>query len=101
MEWDILQNNQKRKDKAVLKNMATVLQRLYANIPDKKRISYGCVCTIAVVSKYVFARPAGIETWCAAASNFDLHEFADVFFRRLAKRYPDEMQKCLFEESAA
>ena len=36
------------------KNIVLVLQELYANIPDKKRISYGRVHTIKVLAKYLY-----------------------------------------------
>lgn len=36
------------------KNVDPVLQELYANIPEKKRISYGRVHTIKVLAKYLY-----------------------------------------------
>jgi hypothetical protein len=36
------------------KNIDPVLQELYANIPEKKRISYGRVHTIKVLAKYLY-----------------------------------------------
>ena len=36
------------------KNIDAVLQELYANIPDNKRISYGRVHTLKVLSKYLY-----------------------------------------------
>ena len=37
-----------------VKNINPVLQELYANIPDKKRISYGRVHTIKVLESYIY-----------------------------------------------
>ena len=40
--------------KLASKNIASALAELYANIPDKKRISYGRVHTIKVLAKYLY-----------------------------------------------
>lgn len=118
-------------------NIDPILGELYANIPDKKRISYGRVHTIKVLSKVLhtglgeanapvlkiasqlyaagetnlgkgvtlgvlaeyglndypsvlpyFESAAGSEDW-------DLREHAQMFFRRLIKKYPVEMQTFL------
>lgn len=121
------------------KNIDPVLQELYANIPETKRISYGRVHTIKVLAEYLythlveenapifevasqlyaacennwskgvalgiladygvtdyksvlpyFESAAGLEDW-------DLREFAQMFFRRLIKHYPAEMQTFLLQ----
>ena len=116
-----------------------VLDELYANIPEKKRISYGITHTVKVLAEYLHARLAGEgapvfeiasqlynhgktyqETGvalgvlaeyglcdyapvlpfferAAASPDWILREFTQMFFRRLIKRYPDEMQAFLLQ----
>jgi 3-methyladenine DNA glycosylase AlkC len=115
------------------------LGELYANIPDKKRISYGRVHTIKVLAKYLYTHldeenapvfeiasqlyAAGETNWSkgvalgiladrgvtdyqsvlpyfespAGSDDWDLREFAQMFFRRLIKKYPAEMQTFLLQ----
>jgi len=118
-------------------NIISVLQELYANIPENKRISYGRVHTIKVLAKYLYTQledanapvlemaiqlyAAGETNWskgvalgiladygitdyqsvlpyfesAAASQDWDLREFAQMFFRRLIKQCPTEMQAYL------
>jgi 3-methyladenine DNA glycosylase AlkC len=119
------------------KNIDPVLGKLYANIPDNKRVSYGRVHTIKVLANYLYPywvkenAPifeitsqlyAVSETnWAkgtvlgmlakyglndyqsvlpyfestASSEDWDLREHAQMFFRRLIKAHPDEMQEYL------
>ena len=111
-----------------------VLKRIYDNIPDNKRISYGRVHTVKVLSKYLFDKKVEIEkveevfnrtnNWyakstalgvishyalkdympylryfeeTAADDNWDVREMAQMFFRKLIKKYPEEMQEYLIK----
>ena len=120
-----------------VKSIDPILQELYANIPEKKRISYGRVHTIKVLAKYLYAHlveekapvfeiasqlyAAGETNWskgmalgilanhgmndypsvlpyfesAAGSQEWDLREHAQMFFRRLIKKYPAEMQEFL------
>ena len=119
------------------KNITPILGELYANIPEKKRISYGRVHTLKVLSKYLYTHldeedvpifeiasqlyAASENNWgkgtalgvlaenglndykpvlpffesAASSEDWDLREHAQMFFRRLIKRYPAEMQAFL------
>ena len=119
------------------KNISPVLQELYANIPDNKRISYGRVHTIKVLAKYLYTHlseenapifeiasqlyDASEANWskgvalgiladhgvtdfksvlpyfeaAAASQEWELREHAQMFFRRLIKTHPAEMQAYL------
>lgn len=114
-----------------------LLDKLYANIPDDKRISYGRVYTIKVLSEYVYRRlvdlgapvfriasvtfdkgrdcrsrgvALGILSWygvsdcqkvlpyfesAATSPEWDLRELAQMFFRKLIGKGPDEMRQYL------
>jgi 3-methyladenine DNA glycosylase AlkC len=113
------------------------LKELYANIPEKKRVSYGRVYTIKVLANYLYMHltdtgdpvfkiastlytaseevfstgvALGILSYCglvdyapvlpffksaATSPDWDLREFAQMFFRKLIKEYSAEMQKFL------
>jgi 3-methyladenine DNA glycosylase AlkC len=119
------------------KSIDPILQELYANIPENKRISYGRVHTIKVLAKYLYTQLAeenapvfeigsqlfeqsetylskgvalgiladyGLTEYkpalpyfksAAASDEWELREFAQMFFRRLIKKYPTEMQEFL------
>lgn len=121
------------------KNIASVLQDLYNNIPENKRISYGQVHTIKVLAKYLYtqlyaANAPGFEIasqlyaasetnlskgvalgiladhgMCdyqsvlpyfvssAASQDWGLREHAQMFFRRLIKKYPAELRTFLLQ----
>ena len=114
-----------------------VLQELYDNIPDNKRISYGRVHTIKVLAKYLYTNlneasapvfeiasqlyavsetnlskgvalgilaDHGVTDYqpvlpffesAAASPDWNLREFTQMFFRRLIKAHPAEMQEFL------
>jgi len=117
--------------------LGTALDELYANIPNDKRISYGIVHTIKVLSEALFmhlkqARAPvyeiavglyersedgrikgialglfssyGLEEYpkvlpyfeaAAASEDWNLREYAQMFFRRLIKKHPTEMKEFL------
>ena len=119
------------------KNINPVLQELYANIPENKRISYGRVHTVKVLSKVLHTglndanapvlkiasqlyaagetnlgkgvalgilAEYGLNDYssvlsyfesAASSDDWDLREHAQMFFRRLIKKYPMEMQAFL------
>jgi 3-methyladenine DNA glycosylase AlkC len=124
---------------SAIKNIADILDALYANIPDNKRISYGRVHAIKVLSEYLYNRfvemdapvyqiassifersddykgrgvALGILSFyglgdykkvlpyfesSATSPTFDMRELAQMFFRRLIKKYPDEMKEYLLQ----
>jgi 3-methyladenine DNA glycosylase AlkC len=120
-------------------NIAPIVDELYANIPDNKRISYGIVHVIKTLSEYLYAhlvekdapvyriashifeeandfRSKGVslgmlsyyglgdykkvlpsfET-AAASSDWQMREFAQMFFRKLIVKHPDQMKEYLLK----
>jgi len=118
-------------------NISRVLGQLYDNIPDNKRISYGIVHTIKILSEHLYNRltdadapvlriaskifdesddpnvkgvAIGMLSYCglsdykavlpyfesaAASPDWGLREHTQMFFRKLIKKYPDEMSAYL------
>ena len=109
-----------------------ILKKMYDSIPDNKRISYGRVHTVKLLSKYLFEKLSDLNiaknifdkttNWSAKATslgilsyialedykpvlpyfekaasdeNWDVREMAQMFFRKLIKKHPDQMQKYL------
>ena len=114
-----------------------VLEALYHNIPNNKRISFGRVYTIQVLSRYLFSSlfemganvyeiattlfeksedcqskgiALGILSFygindyekvlpffeaSASSNNWDIREFAQMFFRKIIQKWPDEMREYL------
>jgi 3-methyladenine DNA glycosylase AlkC len=137
IQKDILTLSLRGKYELAAKNIDPVLGELYANIPDKKRISYGRVHTIKVLAKYLYTHLAeenapvfeigsqlfeqcetdqskgvalgiladyGLTDYrpvlpffenAAASGEWELREHAQMFFRRLIKAHPAEMQEFL------
>lgn len=123
------------------RNILRILDELYTNIPDEKRISYGTVFTIRLLSEHLYNRLFAMDALVyeiaskifkgdynfksrgvalgmlsfygltdykkvlsyfeSAASSYDwnMHEFAQMFFRKLIKKYPDEMGEYLLKLS--
>jgi len=117
--------------------ISPALDELHANIPNKKRISYGITHTVKVLAKYLHASLSeenapifeiasqlfnqgkthqemgvalgvlaeyGLSDYspvlpffeqAAASHDWILREFTQMFFRRLIKKYPTEMQAYL------
>lgn len=122
-----------------ISGIVSVLDELYANIPDNKRVSYGRVHTIKVLSKYLYSHLAGIGApvyqtvstifgksddyrskgvslgilsfhglgdykkvpphfqSAAASSDWNMRELAQMFFRKLIKKHPDEVREYLLQ----
>ncbi|RQW01864.1 hypothetical protein EH223_13930 [candidate division KSB1 bacterium] len=121
------------------KNISPIIDALYANIPEKNRISYGRVHTVRILSEYLFnhfneinapifqiavhifekgtnfkSRSValgilsfvGLEDYdkvlpyfesAAADENWDVREMAQMFFKKIIKKYPDEMKDYLLK----
>jgi len=130
----IMANILQQKYDLALEHVLEVLDELYANIPENKRISHGRVYAIRVLSKCLFLclvemnapvyeiassmfrrsddfRSKGVSLDMlsfygiddyervlpffesgAASSNWNVRELAQMFFRRLIQRYPNEMK---------
>jgi 3-methyladenine DNA glycosylase AlkC len=124
---------------SAIRHIPAVLDELYANIPDNKRISYGRVHTIKVLSQYLYThlldrnaqvyqiastifekneecRTIGVALSmlsfygladyskvlpyfesAAASDEWEVREFSQMFFRKLIKKYPDEMKEYLHQ----
>lgn len=118
-------------------SISDVLGDLYTNIPDNRRISYGRVHTIKVLSKYLYSQLTKIEApiyqialsmfeesgsykgkgvslgmlsfyglddyekvfphfrSAASSPDWNMREMAQMFFRKLIQKYPDEMKEYL------
>ena len=120
-----------------INSISRILGQLYDNIPDSKRISYGIVHTIKLLSEHLYARLSdtdapvlriaaaifdassdpsvkgvalgmlsfyGLDDYkavlpyfesAAASSDWGLREHTQMFFRKLIRKYPDEMKTYL------
>ena len=134
---DIIKSLLREEYDSAIRNISEILDELYANIPDNKRISYGIVHTIKVLSEHLYARLTVIDApvhqiassvfessedvktrgvslgilsfyglgdykktlpyfgSAAASQDWDMREFAQMFFRKLIWKYPDEMKEHL------
>ena len=123
----------------VTKNISPVIDELYANIPANKRISYGRVYTVKILSEYLFRYlnemdapifqiashifekgtdfktkgvALGILSFfglkdcekvlpffqsAGADENWDVREMAQMFFKKLIKKYPEEIKAYLIK----
>lgn len=138
--WNgIIGDISQREYSSAVRHVLSVLDDLYANIPDGKRTSYGRVYTVKVLSKYLFSgltemdasvseiasnmfeksddfRSKGVALGvlsfygignyervlpffesAAASSDWNVRELAQMFFRKLTKKYPEEMKRYLLE----
>jgi 3-methyladenine DNA glycosylase AlkC len=135
----IIKNCINKKYDLAIENIPKTIDELYANIPDNKRISYGRVYTIRVLSDYLFNQfseisaptfqiasnmfvtggdfkskgvALGILSFiglthyrkvipyfesAAADDNWNVREMAQMFFKKLIKKYPDEMKEYLLD----
>jgi len=122
-----------------MKHVGDVLEVLYDNIPENKRMSFGRVYTVQVLSRYLFSSLAeanakvyeigatlfeksedfqskgvalgilsfyGINDYekvlpffeaSASSADWNMREFAQMFFRRLIEKWPDEMKEHLLK----
>jgi len=136
---DIIDSVLQKEYDLAIRSISSILDELYANIPDTKRISYGRVYTIKVLSEYLYTHLVEIDApvyqiassifkksndlkgkgvslgvlsfyglsnykkvlpyfeSAAASSEWDLREFAQMFFRKLIKKYPKEMKGYLLK----
>jgi 3-methyladenine DNA glycosylase AlkC len=123
--------------------MADVLKELYDNIPENKRISFGRVYTVQVLSRYLFSSLVKIDAnvyevgatlfensndfqskrialgilsfhgiddhkkvlpffeASASSADWNMRELAQMFFRKLIKKWPDEMKRYLLKETGS
>jgi len=137
IQQDIIANVLQRKYDLAVKHVPRVLEALYCNIPENKRISFGRVYTVQVLSRYLFSSLAensaetyevgaalfdnsedfqskgvalgilslyGLDEYekvlpffgCSASSaDWDMREFAQMFFRKLIRKWPDAMKEYL------
>jgi 3-methyladenine DNA glycosylase AlkC len=121
-------------------NIPGIQRALHENIPEAKRISYGRVYTIKVLSQYIYAQLIednvdayaiashifkesedftsrgvalgmlslyGLDNYqkvlpyfesAAASDSFDLRELAQMFFRKLIRKYPVQMKEFLMKK---
>ena len=129
---------QKEYDSAV-RTIPNIIDELYANIPDNKRISYGIVHTVRVLSEYLYTQLAesdlpvfestsylfefsdnfknqsvslgilsfyGLDDYkkvlpyfesAVTSSEWEAREMAQMFFRKIIKKYPNEMKEYLLQ----
>ncbi len=122
-----------------IENINPILDELYANIPDNKRISYGIVHVIKTLSEYLYTQlvekdaavyhiacrlfeesddfkskgvSLGVLSHCglddykkvlpyfesaAASPDWQMREFAQMFFRKLVEKHPNEMKGYLLK----
>ncbi len=122
-----------------IRNISSALDELYNNVPDNKRISYGIVHTIKVLSEYLYKRlvytggpvyqtaamifekgsdfkvkgvALGVLSYyaledyertlpyfeaAAASTDWNIRELSQMFFRRLIRRYPNEVKVYLLQ----
>ena len=122
-----------------MERIPPIVDELYANIPDNKRISYGIVHVIKTLSEYLYARlvekdapvyqiasrifkesddcnakgvSLGMLSYyglgdykkvlpsfesAAASSDWQVREFAQMYFRKLIAKHPGEMKKYLLK----
>ncbi len=120
-------------------NIAPIINELYINIPDNKRISYGIVHVIRTLSGYLYTHlveknapvfPIALHMFnesddfkgkvvslgilsfyglgdykkvlpyfesAAASPDWEVRELAQMFFRKLIRKHPDEMKKYLLK----
>ena len=139
IQHDIIRPVLDKKYDLVIRNIPGIIDKLYANIPDNKRISYGRVYTIKILSEYLYNRfiELDVQTFevasnifnksddfkskgvslgvlsfyglndfkkvltyfesAAVSSNWDVRELSVILFRKLIKKYPDEMKEYLLQ----
>ena len=122
-----------------VENIVPIMNELYTNIPDNKRISYGIVHVVRTLSEYLYTHlvengaqvfqialrmfnesddfkgkgvSLGILSFyglgdykkvlpsfesAAASPDWEVRELAQMFFRKLIRKHPDEMKKYLLK----
>ena len=139
IQQDIIANVLQSKYALAIKHVPDVLELLYDKIPENKRISFGRVYTVQVLSRYLFSSlvemnakvyeigatlfersedfqskgvALGILSFhglgdykavlpffeaSAASVDWNMREFAQMFFRKLIRKWPDEMREYLLK----
>jgi 3-methyladenine DNA glycosylase AlkC len=139
IQKDIVVNVLQGKYALATKNVPDVLDVLYSNIPENKRISFGRVYTVQVLSKHLFSSlveknanvyaiavalfetsedflskgvALGILSFhgvednekvlpffeaSASSADWNLRELAQMFFRKLIRKWPDKMKEYLLK----
>ena len=137
IQQGIIVNVLQRKYDLAVKHVPRVLEALYRNIPENKRISFGRVYTVQVLSRYLFLSLTensiepyevgaalfdnsedfkskgvalgilslyGLDDYekvlpffggSASSADWDMREFAQMFFRKLIRKWPDAMKEYL------
>ncbi len=139
IQKDIITNILQTNYTSAILHIPIVLKDLYRNIPKNKRVSYGRVYTIRVLSRYLFSSLEelnahvyeiggilltqsddyrskgvalgilsfyGVEDYVkvlpffessASSDDWNLREFAQMFFRKLISKHPNEMHEHLLK----
>ncbi len=139
IQQDIIANVLQSKYALAIKHVPKILELLYDNIPENKRISFGRVYTVQVLSRYLFSslvetnakvyeigatlfeksddfRSKGVALGIlsfygtndfekvlpffeasASSADWSMREFAQMFFRKLIQKWPDEMKEYLLK----
>jgi len=139
IQQDIITNVLQSKYALAIKHVRDVLELLYDNIPENKRISFGRVYTVQVLSRYLFSnlvemnarvyeigatlfeksddfRSKGVALGIlssygtndyekvlpffeasASSTDWNMREFAQMFFRKLIQKWPDEIKEYLLK----
>ena len=71
IKGSVIDNIRRHRYDLVLKNIPLVLDRLYDSIPDNRRISYGIVHTLDVLTKYLYENLEDHFLFPAAKTIFD------------------------------
>jgi len=139
IQQDIIANVLQGKYALAIKHVHDVLELLYDKIPENKRVSFGRVYTVQVLSRYLFSRlvemkakvhevgatlfeksddfrskgvALGILSFygiddcekvlpffeaSASSADWNMREFAQMFFRKLIQKWPDETKEYLLK----
>ncbi len=139
IQKDIIANLLQGNYALAIQHILNVLEILHGNIPENKRISFGRVYTIQVLSRSLFSSLAeinakvyeisaalfdrsedfrskgvalgifsfyGIDDYqkvlpffeaSASSTDWNMREFAQMFFRKLIQKWPDEMKEYLLK----
>jgi len=139
IEHGIIRTILSKKYDLAIRNISKIIDELYANIPANKRISYGRVYTIKILSEYIFQHLSKIDVLifqiastifekgadfkskgvalgilafigvkdyeqvlpffesAAIDENWDVREMAQMFFKKLIKKYPGEIKDYLLK----
>jgi 3-methyladenine DNA glycosylase AlkC len=139
IQRDIIDSVLQGKYDSAIKSIPIIVDELYANIPDSKRVSYGIVHVVKVLSEYLYTHLVEIDApvcqiasnifkksddfkskgvslgilsfyglrdyekvlpyfeSAAASSDWEMRELAQMFFRKLIVKHPDQMKDYLLQ----